>query len=66
MKGTFGESLLHKTPSKDSSETLFQEKHDRGESLIRKPMSLPILDEAEIKASHKRRGHANSFFRTYR
>lgn len=49
MGGFSGESLSYETPSIDSSETLFSERLDKGENLIKKPMHPTVLDEAYME-----------------
>lgn len=65
-EGIYGESLSDRAPCKDSSETLFLEKLDRGGTLVEKPMSPPVLSKEEIEVAHHRREHVGSFIKTYR
>lgn len=66
MEGTSGESLLDRDHSRDSLETLFQEKPDSYENLVEKPMSSLVLTEAEIEVTREMRERVNSFVKTYK
>lgn len=66
MEGTSRESLSDEVPSRDSLETLFLVKPDRGENLVEGPMPPIVLPEAEIDVVSQMREIVVSFAKTYR